>query len=178
MNYDELVVVKDRILRDEGDKLYRQETNVRLVKALGWLYAVEDGDGVAVTEFLDGGGRRTIFFDNCTVDTLLTIPGNIPTLAAATKNYCGSIDDARHLIMMVTRHTCSIEMSEDPSGAGCTLRWWPYGIAEGHEFKASCVHGEIQLAMLWCFLEVTLRHQWFRKLPDDKSEEETIYEEV
>lgn len=176
MNYAELVSVKARILADGDAPLYQAETNVRLAKGLGWWVAAEDGDGVVVTEFMEGGGKRTLFFDHCTPDTLLDTPHNITTLASTVRDYCGSIDETCKLIRDWTKHTCSIEMSEDPSGAGAKLRWWPHGLSQIEEpLYAHCVHASMQLALLWCFLELVLKNHWYKKV---HTQEEIVHEQV
>ena len=149
---------------------FKAETTARLIRGLGWWTIVEDDHGVVITQSINKS-KRTIFIDHCTAETLFDETPNIHTLASNIPDYCISIDETLRLIMEYTRHTCSIRTSEDPSGAGCDLTWWPEGLS-GMEIKAHCTHEQVQLAMLWCFVEVVLKHSWFMKLPDSKYDEE------
>lgn len=166
VDYAELVRVKDRILTDQMGPLLQAEINVRFAKGMGWWTAEQDGDGVNATMFLEGGGKRTTYLENCTLETMF-IPKNITTLALTTKNYSGSIDAIHKLVIDHTHHMSSITMAEDPSGCGCKLIWWPDGLGEDvRTIETSCMHQEIQLALLWCFIEAILKESWFMKLPD------------
>lgn len=168
MDYAELLDVRDRLLSaDPFGPLFRAETNVRLAKGFGWWTAAQDDDGVAVTINLEGGGKRTVFLEGCTVETMFADPKNVKTLALSTQDYCGSIDITRRLIVDYCKHMCSISMSEDPSGAGCKFVWWPNGIHDTEtSIQTRCVHMELQLAMLWCFVEAVLKHSWYMKTPE------------
>ncbi len=181
MDCAELVQVKERILADEGPGLYRAETNARFAKGMGWWTAEQDEDGVRVLMNLEGSGKRTIYLDKCTPETMFDDPKNITTLALTVRDYCGSIDETRRLIVEHTHWMCSITMSEDPSGCGCKFTWWPEGLHDAaRTIQSSCTHQEVQLALIWCFVEAVLKESWFMKQPESvvNTDKEISHEQV
>lgn len=75
-----------------------------------------------------------------------------------------SIDAARHLLekMYVTS---IVTLNFNPSGEGCDIVWFPYGLSGEKEVKASAVHYTLPAAMMLAALRMWTFKEMSKKLP-------------